>query len=243
MTNITYVSLSQATALARNMDSTAHNLANSSTSGYKAIHPLIESVPDGNGDSSVSYVRDKGTYLELESGPLTPTGNPFDIAISGEGWLAYQLPGGGTGYSRHGSLVVDVDGQLKTSGGMPLLGIGGGPVQLPDDVGDDVLISTGGTLTNPAGAVLGSIAVVTIDDAAAMLPIGGGMYQLPADAGVPQQSVAPIIKQGFVEGSNVKAVLEMTRLIDIQRAYDNAVKLMGSDDDLTRTAIQKLGRV
>tara|TARA_R110000765_G_scaffold85198_3_gene164412 strand:- start:2550 stop:3281 length:732 start_codon:yes stop_codon:yes gene_type:complete len=243
MTNITYVSLSQATALARNMDSTAHNLANASTSGYKAIHPLIESVPDGSGDSSVSYVRDKGTYLELESGPLTPTGNPLDIAISGEGWLTYQLPGGETGYSRHGRLVVDVDGQLKTSGGMPLLGAGGGPVQLPDDVGDNVVISTGGTLTNQAGAVLGSIAVVTIDDAAAMLPIGGGMYQLPADAGVPQQSVAPIIKQGFVEGSNVKAVLEMTRLIDIQRAYDNAVKLMGSDDDLTRTAIQKLGRV
>ena len=82
MTNITYVSLSQATALARNMDSTAHNLANASTSGYKAIHPLIESVPDGSGDSSVSYVRDKGTYLELESGPLTPTGNPLDIAIA-----------------------------------------------------------------------------------------------------------------------------------------------------------------
>jgi len=66
---------------------------------------------------------------------------------------------------------------------------------------------------------------------------------LPPNAGQPQQMENPQVKQGFIEGSNVNAVLEMTRLIDIQRAYENSVKLMGSDDDLTRTAIQKLGRV
>ena len=106
-----------------------------------------------------------------------------------------------------------------------------------------VMITTSGTVTNPQGAVLGAISVVAINQAAQMLPMGAGMYQLPPNAGQPQQMESPQVKQGFVEGSNVNAVLEMTRLIDIQRAYENSVKLMGSDDDLTRTAIQKLGRV
>lgn len=243
MSNISYVALSQATALTRSMDTTAHNLANATTSGYKAIHPVLESIPDGSGDNAISYVRESGTYLELADGPLMQTGNPMDIAVAGDGWLSFQLPGGETGYSRHGRLVVDVDGQLKTAGGMPLLGVGGGPVVLPDDVGDEVVITTSGTVTNPQGAVLGAVSVVAINEAAQMLPMGAGMYQLPPNAGQPQQMENPQVKQGFIEGSNVNAVLEMTRLIDIQRAYENSVKLMGSDDDLTRTAIQKLGRV
>lgn len=243
MTDISYVALSQASALMRNMDTTAHNLANTSTAGYKALHPILESVYEGTGDSAVNYVHESGSYLELTNGPLMPTGNPFDIALSGEGWLQFQLPGGETGYSRHGRLVMDADGQLKTAGGLPLLGAGGAPVVLPDDIGEDLVVATSGTLTNQTGAVLGAIGVVSIKNAAAMLPVGGGMYQLPANSAAPQQLEAPQIKQGFVEGSNVSAVLEMTRLIDIQRAYENSVKLMGSDDDLTRTAIQKLGRV
>ena len=87
MTNISYVSLSQATALTRSMDTAAHNLANATTSGYKAIHPVTQSVPDGSGQDAINYVRESGTYLELSDGPLTQTGNPMDIAIAGDGWF------------------------------------------------------------------------------------------------------------------------------------------------------------
>ena len=73
MTNISYVALSQATVLTRNMDTTAHNLANATTSGYKAIHPVLESIPDGSGDNAINYVRESGTYLELTDGPLMQT--------------------------------------------------------------------------------------------------------------------------------------------------------------------------
>ncbi len=243
MSNIGYVSLSQATALERSLSMTAHNLANASTAGYKAMHPLFDSVDDKSTDQGISYVVDKGSYLDLSGGALTPTGNPFDIAISGEGWFSFQLESGDTGYSRHGQLVVDVDGQLKTSTGLPLLDAGGGPVTLPDDVGQDVVITTGGTITDLAGAVLGTIGVLTIEQEARMMPLGGGMYQLPINGAAPQQSEDPKVKQGFVESSNVQAVLEMTRLIDIQRAYENSVKLMNEDDNLTKTAIQRLGRV
>ena len=242
MTNITYVSLSQATALKRSLNMTAHNLANATTAGFKASHPLFESVEDNSIESGISYVQDRGSYLELTDGALTPTGNPLDIALSGEGWLSFQLEGGGTGYSRHGRLVVDVDGQLKTAAGRPLLDAGGGPITLPDGVGQDITITTGGTITDRAGAVLGTIGVFAIGNAERMTSLGQGMYALPGNATAPEQSANPKVKQGFVESSNVEAVLEMTRLIDIQRAYENAVKLMNQDDDLTKSAVERLGR-
>lgn len=241
MSNITYVSLSQATALQRHLNMTAHNLANSTTAGYKTVNPLLESVETGFSDDDVNYVQDGGAYLDLKTGTLVPTGNTFDLAISGNGWMAFQLEAGDTGYSRHGRLILDVDGQLKTSSGRPILGAGGAPITLPDDVGQDVTISTGGTITDRTGAVLGTIGVVTIEKGADMVPLGGGMYLLPEDAATPQQAAEPGLKQGFVENSNVEAVLEMTRLIDIQRAYENSVKLMNQDDDLRKNVIDRLG--
>lgn len=242
MSNITNVSLSQATALQRSLNMTAHNIANANTAGYKAIQPLYESVDHPVDNADVSFVLDRGSYLDLTNGSLVPTGNPFDVALAGDGWMSFQLENGGTGYSRHGRLVVDVDGQLKTAAGRPLLDAGGGPVVLPDDIGQNVAITNSGTITDANGAVLGTIGVLTIEQGARMLPLGGGMYQLPEGARPPQPAENPQIKQGFVEGSNVEAVLEMTRLIDIQRAYENAVKLMTEDDNLTKTAIQRLGR-
>ncbi|MDG1168923.1 MAG: flagellar hook basal-body protein [Sulfitobacter sp.] len=243
MTNISYVSLSQAAALERSMNMTAHNLANANTSGYKAMNAVFESYEDASATNGISYVIDKGTYLDLSKGTMMPTGNPLDIAIAGDGWMSFQLENGGTGYSRHGRLVVDVDGVVKTAGGRPLLDAGGGPVTLPEDIGQDVVITAGGTITDQQGAVLGNVGVFTIEQGARMMPLGGGMYQLPENAAAPQPSLEPKVKQGFVENSNVQAVLEMTRLIDIQRAYENSVKLMNQDNDLTQTAIQRLGRV
>lgn len=242
MTNISYVSLSQATALERDLNMTAHNLANASTAGFKAIKPLFESVDHDVQGHDMSFVLDKGNYLDLRNGALVQTGNPFDIALSGEGWFSFKLENGDTGYSRHGRLLVDVDGQLKTATGRPLLDAGGAPVQLPEDIGASVQITTGGTITNAEGAVLGNIGVLNIEQGARMLPLGGGMYQLPEGAAAPQQAENAVIKQGFVEQSNVQAVLEMTRLIDIQRSYENSVKLMNQDDDLRKTAVQRLGR-
>lgn len=242
MSNISYISLSQATALERNLNLTAHNLANANTAGFKALHPLFESVEDGSSGTGISYVQDRGTYLDTREGALTPTGNPFDVALAGEGWFSFDIGGDEPAYGRHGRLVLDVDGQLKTSGGFPILDAGGGPVVLPDDIGPDVSITTGGAITDSTGAVLGNIGVFTIEQGANMLSLGGGMYQIPTGAAAPQPAETAQIKQGFVEGSNVQAVLEMTRLIDIQRAYENAVKLMNEDDGLTKGAIQKLGQ-
>jgi len=241
MGSVSYVSLSKATALERSMNMTAHNLANSSTSGYKSMKPLLETVDSPSQGENVSFVNDSGSYLDMSKGTLLPTGNPLDLAIAGEGWFSFQLVQGGTGYGRHGQLAVDAEGQVRTSAGHTLLDAGGGPIVLPAEAGSNVSIASDGTIVDEGGAVLGIVGVFDIPGGADMTPLGGGTYALPPDTPVPEPSEVPGIMQGFVETSNVQAVVEMTRLIDIQRAYENAITLMNEDDKLTRSAVERLG--
>jgi flagellar basal-body rod protein FlgF len=238
-----YVSLSRAAALERSMNMTAHNLANLNTAGFKAINPLLETVNEQGPEGGVSYVLDKGNYLDLRDGDFVPTGNPFDLAVTNDAWFTYALPDGGTGYSRDGRLVLDIDGQLKNASGFALLDEGGAPILLPGDLGESVIVGPDGTLTDVEGVDLGRIGVVNIEDAARLEPLGAGLYALPEGAADPDQAEAPALRQGYIEQSNVAAVLEMTRLIDIQRAYENSTKLMTEENDLTRSAIERLGRV
>ena len=82
MSNISNVSLSQATALERSLSMTAHNIANANTAGYKAIQPLFESIDHEVGAENVSFVLDRGSYLDLNKGALMPTGNPLGCPSS-----------------------------------------------------------------------------------------------------------------------------------------------------------------
>ncbi|TDK50214.1 flagellar hook-basal body complex protein [Antarcticimicrobium luteum] len=244
MSNADYVSLSLATALQRSMDMSAHNMANATTAGYKSMHPLFEAVqPDGEEDMAVSYVEDRGTYLNSSQGALIATGSPLDLALSGTGWFSYQTGTGATAYGRDGRLTVNSDGQLSTLTGAPILNRGGAPITLPQALGQDITISADGTITEADGGILGQIGIFRVPDVDRLVPIGGGLY-LYGDAGgaaVPDDET--VIAQGFVEQSNVQPVVEMTRLMDIQRAYERAAKLMSDSNDLTRQAIQRLGRV
>ena len=241
MGSVSYVSLSKATALERSMNMTAHNLANSSTSGFYSMNPLLETVDSPSQGGNVSFGEDSGPYLDMSKGTLLPTGNPLDLAIAGEGWFSFELEQGGVGYGRHGQLAVDAEGQVRTTGGHSLLDAGGGPVVLPGEVGANVSIASDGTIVDATGAILGTVGVFDIPNGKDLIPLGGGTYALPPGRPAPEVLEDGGIMQGFVETSNVQAVVEMTRLIDIQRAYENAITLMNEDDKLTRNAVERLG--
>jgi len=244
MGNADYVSLSLATALQRSMDMAAHNMANASTAGYKATQPLFEAVqPESENETAISYVEDRGSYLNPSQGALVATGNPLDVALSGAGWLAYQSEGGATAYGRDGRLTVNADGQLSTLSGAPVLNQGGAPITLPRALGQEITISGDGTITDAEGAVLGQIGIFRLPDVNQLMPIGGGLYLYNGAADGVGPEAETKLAQGFVEQSNVQPILEMTRLMDIQRAYERAAKLMSDSNDLTRQAIQRLGRV
>ena len=244
MGNADYVSLSLATALQRSMDMAAHNMANASTAGYKAMQPLFEAVqPEGGDDMAVSYVEDRGGFMNDTQGALVASGNPLDVALSGPGWLSYQSEAGATAYGRDGRLTVNSDGQLATLSGAPVLNRGGAPINLPEALGQDITISEDGTITDGAGAVLGQIGIFRVADVNKLIPIGGGLYLHDGAGGGVAPDAETELAQGFIEQSNVQPVVEMTRLMDIQRAYERAAKLMSDSSDLTRQAIQRLGRV
>lgn len=246
MGNTSYVSLSLASALERSLDATAHNLSNASTAGYKAFRPVFETVESEaqttSGDT-ISYVRDGGSYVDATQGAMLPTGNPLDLAISGNAWFGFEAGEGQTAFGRNGRLVVDVEGRLTTTSGNAILDASGAPIILPGEVGQNIEIAPDGTITSTDGSVLGRVGLFDVDYETLMHPIGQGLYISPlgTEAALPAQNAK--ITQGFVETSNVQPVIEMTRLIDIQRAYENSLKLLGEEDDLTRQAVQRLGRV
>ncbi len=244
MSNANYVSLSSATVLERSLDATANNIANLSTTGFKASRPLLDSYTVGLSDApegEISFVQDKGSYLDLSQGTMVRTENALDLAVSGEGWFAYETEGGQTAYGRDGHLVMTVDGILATTKGVPILDVGGARITLPSDIGNDFAVTRDGTITDRDSNILGQIGLFSAERPNALVPIGGGMYIDPGQAGIDEAEDSTVL-QGFLEGSNVQPTVEVTRLMDIQRAYERAVTVIERTDEMTRGAIQSISR-
>lgn len=246
MGTTSYVSISLATALERSLNLAAHNMANASTAGYKAQHPLMESVdPTNSGDTTqaVSFVKDNGLYVDLSQGALVQTGNTLDIAVSGQGWLGYQTEDGQTAYGRDGRLTVDAEGQLVNLAGNAVVDDAGAPITIPQEVAHLIQIAQDGTITDQAGSSIGRIGMFDVPSFSSATPLGNGLFLPHPDAAAATPLEGGQVAQGFIEQSNVKPVVEMIHLMDIQRAYERATHLMSDDNELTKQAIQRLGRV
>ena len=112
---------------------------------------------------------------------------------------------------------------------------------MPPEVATAVTIATDGTITDQNGGVIGRIGLFSVDNPNLLAPIGNGLFL--AGGAQAEQTEDGSMSQGFIEQSNVKPVVEMINLMDIQRAYERAVKLMNDENELTKQAIQRLGRV
>lgn len=244
MDNSSYISLTLASSLERSLDITANNLANVNTAGFKGEKTLFESYllrPSGIGKDDVFFSLDSGSYMDPAQGALLATGNPLDAAVLGEGWFGYQTPDGRTGLGRNGQFVLDADGMLVTAGGAQVLDAGGAPIQVPEDQGA-VTIGSDGTISNAAGEAVATIGVFGAPDIQSYARLPGGMFT-PADGSAPplQPVEAPRLAQGHLEQSNVEPVIEMTRMMGIQRAYERAMTLLDDENSLRRDTLQRLG--
>lgn len=246
MENTLLIGLSRQVALARELDVIANNMANVNTNGFKARSSRFEEYlePDASietfpwPDRTLSYVIDGGTPIDLTDGAAEPTGNPLDVAIRGDGFFVVETPAGER-YTRNGAFQVDGQGRLVTSDGFPVLG-DGGPIQLePGDTG--VVIGSDGTISTAAGE-RGRIALVRFEQPGLLSNLGANLFAPlePAQNALPAGTAARV-EQGFVERSNVQAVYEMTRLMEVSRAYTRIASTLSSLSDLQRTAIQTLG--
>lgn len=238
-----YVALSRQSGLRRQMDIVANNLANMSTSGYKGEKLMfIEHLAKSNGGhrpiaEKVSYVRDIATVRDHSEGPLETTGNPLDLAISGEGYFTIQTDQGNK-YTRNGRFQLDQGGQLVNQQGFPVLADGGQPIFFaPGDM--NISVARDGTVATDNGD-LGKLSLVSFENQQELRPGAGGLFSTEA---TPQAVESPNIQQGMLEGSNVLPIIEMSRMIDVHRTYDNVKKFIEREDDRMRQMVRDLAKV
>ena len=247
MDNSTYVAISKLTALERQLDVTANNIANANSSGFKAERVLFESYLQKDDASlageGTNYVLDRGSYVDDTPGVVVQTGNPLDLALAGQGWFAYEMPDGRMAYGRDGQLVLDAQGQVTTASGAQILDLGGAPLNIPPEFAASVTISDDGVISSPEGGVMGQIGIFELPDRQTLSRGGAGMFVPNTEAqGLAPDETGSSVIQGAVESSNVQPVTEVTRLINIQQAYQHALNLVASDDELKKEMLTRIGR-
>ncbi len=252
MQNTLLVGLSKQMVLERQLDVVANNIANMNTNGYKADRSLFQEYLSSNAhednfmspDRRVSFVQDRATYRDYSQGPTEQTKNPLDVAIDGSGFLVVQTPAGER-YTRDGNLQINNQGQLVTSDGFQVLG-NSGPITF-QQTDHDVAIAADGNITVLEGtstidSVRGRLRLVSFPEAQRLLKEGANLYA-PGEGAVPVNDTKSMLRQGFVEKSNVNSVVEMSRMLEITRTYTQIATLLQQQSDLHKSAIEKLADV
>jgi flagellar basal-body rod protein FlgF len=238
MENTALVALSHQAALRRQMDVVANNIANMNTTGYKGERMMFVEhlVPnrDENGlrGEALSFVRDIATARDFSQGQERETGNPLDLAIEGEGFFVVESPSGER-YTRNGRFRVDESGQLITEHGLPVQTSSGGPIFFsPADT--DITVSRDGVVSTENGEI-GRLRIVRFENPHNLQVVSGGLMSSPDR---PEDMESVNLMQGVLEGSNVEPIVEMTRMIRVQRAYDSARKLIDKEDERIKRMVQ-----
>ncbi|TPW01219.1 MAG: flagellar basal-body rod protein FlgF [bacterium] len=220
MENAAYVGLSRQMTLRRELDIVANNIANADTTGFKVEQLLLgaeigERARNAFVRPGVSFVLDNGIGRDYGQGSLEQTGRNLDFAIEGEGAFFTLDDGAGEAYTRDGAFTLD------RALGEP-------------SVAADGTISQNG---NPVGR----LSIVRFDALAALEKGGDGLYRNASNATAIEAADAQV-RQGMLEGSNVNPILEITNLIEIQRAYESVTRMIENTNDLSRRAVERLGR-
>jgi flagellar basal-body rod protein FlgF len=253
MENALLVGLSRQMVLERELDVVANNVANMNTTGFKSdnsmfeqfLMPVARENRFGPADRQLDFVNDRGTWRNMRAGALQHTGNPLDVAINGDGYLAVQTPGGER-YTRNGSLQINAQGQLVTSDGSQVLGDSGPITFQPTD--HNVAITPDGRVTVVEGnatnteSVRGQIRIVAFAAPQQLQKEGNNNYVAPAGVAAAPDPTSRLI-QGTIEKSNVNGVVEISRLIEISRAYAQVAQLLQNQSDLHKNAISQLANV
>lgn len=242
MDNLQLLGVQTQRVLQRRLETAANNLANVSTNGFKA-DTLVTEVADGGRARSadlprdVRFVRDVGDARDFSQGAITTTGGVFDVALRGDGFFLVADPKLGTVYTRDGAFQLDATGQLVTKDGRNVLNAGGAPIVF-DPQGERPTIDAEGAI-QVGGAEVGRIGVVNFANPAALEKVGANAFNAKGQA---TTAFEGSVVQGAIEGSNVNAVVELTRVIEISRAYESAARIVRNGDDLRKSAIERFAR-
>jgi flagellar basal-body rod protein FlgF len=234
-----YVGLSAQLALQRRLNTVANNVANASTPGYRAEEVKFEALLSREtAPGKAAFVSMGEPYITRTSGGLTKTDSPFDVAIAGNAWLSISTPAGQV-YTRDGRMQMSPTGQLLSVTGHPILDSGGAPIQLNPRDGAPK-IARDGMITQGTRQV-GAIGLFNIPEGAKLTRFenSGVIPDQPATAALDFNRTS--VAQGYIEESNVNPVAQITRLIEVSRAFDAVTASMKDSDNSLKSAISTLG--
>ncbi|MEB0135247.1 flagellar basal-body rod protein FlgF [Actimicrobium sp. CCC2.4] len=243
MDRMIYTAMTGAKHVMEQQSTTANNLANATTVGFRAQLDSFRAVPVlGPGLATRAFVVDSTVGADFSQGALQQTGRALDVAIQGKGWLAVDMPDGTEAYTRHGSLKINENGLLQTQSGFNIVG-DSGPITIPPDV--SVTIAKDGTVSSvesgskPGQAVIiGRIKLVNPpeetmtrgDDTLFRVKTPGGVE---ADPGV-------TLAGGALESSNVNVVDAMVNMISLSRQFEMHMSLLKNAETNSTKAAQIL---
>lgn len=238
MENATYAALTRQSGLMSEMRAVANNIANANTSGYRAEGVIFSEYIRalGPGTPSLSMAAARVRETDMTQGSLAQTGGSFDLAIEGDGFFLIQTPQGER-LTRAGSFTPNENGDLVTMDGHPVLDAGGAPVFIPQGVGQ-IGIAPDGTISAD-GVPVGQIGLFMPADPGGMVREDGVRFR--ADAGFDPARDGRMV-QGFLEESNVDAVMQITRMIEVQRAYELGQGFLDREDERMRSIMQIMNR-
>jgi flagellar basal-body rod protein FlgF len=238
MQSALYVSLSAQVSLEKRLETIANNMANMKTAAFRADAVKFETAMSNAASKPVAFSTPGDNFISRKAGSVTQTGNNLDVAVVGNAWIGFTGPNGAV-YTRDGRMQISANGELQTVTGYPVLDAGGTPILVDPDAGP-LIIARNGIIsqgTNQVGVL--------------------GLFDIPADAKlerfgnsgvVPDRAATAVVdfvgagfQQGFVEGSNVDPLLELTQMMTAQRAFQGVSSLIEGSEGTMQNAIRTLG--
>lgn len=234
-----YIALTRQSGLLKELQVVANNIANISTTGFRregvVFAEELRSLDTEGGGVAMTSARVR--FTDADKGSTTRTGGMLDFAIDGPGFFMVETPTGER-LTRAGSFSTNAEGDLVSMTGYRVLDSSGSPIFIPPDAGR-VGVAQDGTVSI-GGRPSAQIGIFEVENPQMLLRESGVLFRFDAEANPAENSR---VMQGFLEGSNVDAVTEMARLIEVQRAYELGQNLLDSEDERIRSSIRTLGQV
>lgn len=232
------IALSRQMASRDQVESIANNIANMNTNAFKGERTVFNKylTPD-TGTAQMTFPKYIGIHRDTEAGPINPTGNTLDIGLRGDGFLVVTTENGPR-YTRDGHLSINAQNQIVNSRGLIVQNDADLPIVVPPNTANITISSEGGVSAD--GQEIGKLKLVGFDNLQRLQRAGAGLYATDAE---PRPAENTEVLQGYLEGANVQPILEITRMIEASRVYQSSQKVINSEDERIRGAIQRLGKV
>lgn len=243
MDRLIYTAGSGAKHILDQQATTTNNLANVTTTGFRAQIDSFRAIPVvSEGLPTRAFVSNATVGSDFGSGPLQMTGRDLDVALRGKGWIAVTTADGSEAYTRHGGLQMNANGLLQTARGDTVQG-DGGPITIPPEVtvaiGGDGTVSTIATTTKPGAAtILGRLKLVNPPEAD-LVRGDDGLFRLK-DGGAAPVDPLVTVTGGALEGSNVSPIESMVTMIALARSFETQMSLMKNAENNAAKATQIL---